>query len=95
LNKKLEGSEVYTAVNKGPADLCLLQNVRTGPETHPATFSGYQVSFLQVKRQGPEVNYTLLCFAEVENDWGNTLLSHLSIWRGRGKLYLTAMNNNP
>jgi hypothetical protein len=57
-------------------------------------FNGYQVSCQQVKQQGPEVNHTPLCFAEVKNDWSYTLLAHLPVWRGKGKLYLTAMNNN-
>jgi hypothetical protein len=58
-------------------------------------FNGNQVSFPQVKRQGREVNHSPLCSAEVKNEWSYTLLAHLPLWRGKGKLYLTAMNNNP
>jgi hypothetical protein len=39
MNTKLAGFEVHTAVNEGAADFCLPQNVRTGPDAHPTSFS--------------------------------------------------------
>jgi len=87
LNKKLAGFEVHTAVNEGAADFVFYKS--SGPAlrlTRPP-FDGYQVSLPQVKWQGPEVNHSPLCSAEVKNKWSYTLLAHLPIWYGKGKLY--------
>jgi hypothetical protein len=95
LNTKPSEFEVHTAVNEEAVDIVFFR--ASGPAlrlTRPP-FDEYQVSFPQVKRQGREVNHSPLCRAEVTNEWSYTLLAHLPIWRGKGKLYLTAMNNNP
>jgi len=38
-------------------------------------FNGYQVSFLQVKRQGREVDHSPLCNAEAKNEWSYNLFA--------------------
>jgi hypothetical protein len=88
LNTKLVGFEVYTAVNEGATDFCLLQNVQTGSEAHPASCS-VGTGVLSLRQSGWGVKFTThFCLVQrLTINGAIPLLPHMPLWREQGTLY--------